>query len=253
MSKSKMEQLFDYVKLHPGITGEVVQKALPHIGGSCSSLLSQMENRKILKSEKIEVKGKKGRFSRRLIRHYTIAQEHYSLNRPAEKAPEPKQVPPPPAENRPATLEEATPLQLIEQLLKLQRTMIRQELETIISEKIVNAFAETGPPELPQEPLEKGIKRVALRRYFIVGLLPEQAFIVAKRLEGLCELRFWKDEDTSKLRAHAAWSDVTFIMTKFISHSTQDIIRKTGERMLQCNGGVTDLLFQLQNDLAGLT
>lgn len=159
-------------------------------------------------------------------------------------------VPPPTVASPPLALSEASQLQLITQLLQVQQREIAKQVEEAISLRIAQAF-ESHPDQVEATPV--GIPKTeqprSFQRFLIVGLLPAQVMVTSTKLKHLCDLRYWTDNGTDKLRAACGWADFVVTMTKFISHSTEVVIKGTGARLLRCNGGVTDLVAQVQHQL----
>ncbi len=74
----------------------------------------------------------------------------------------------------------------------------------------------------------------------VVGMLPSQAGEISSSLGLVFKLRFWKDESTQRLRNLCSTCDVAYLMTKFVSHSAQIIVKRYAADVRFANGGVSD-------------
>src|ERR1035437_7766561 len=281
-SISGMEQIYNFVAAHPGSPATVIGDGLGMARNSSSSLVTQLEQRGVLIAEK-QTNGT----NRRLIKFFRIAIPKYKLlpiqpgwlkrRKPVVKPCLPQDSPPEgwaPGERRgigtmlavnpvpvavasvvaPIALTDATQIQLIMQFFKLQQQEVAKQVENAITSRIASAFdnasASMTQPDDDHHVREKNLaKRRSFPRFFLVGLLPQQAMIVSQRLSDQCDIRFWQDDGTNKLKSSCGWADQVVIMTKFISHNTQEVIKHSGKPLLQCNGGVTDLVAQIQHCL----
>lgn len=84
----RTERIFNYVKDHPDVTAETVRKALKMEASSVSSILSQLESRKMLSSvsKALRVNSSNGKSMLRHVAHYTAIIKEYEL------LPKPKKV-----------------------------------------------------------------------------------------------------------------------------------------------------------------
>lgn len=99
----RTERIFNYVKDHPEVTAETVRKALKMEASSVSSLLCQLEQRKMLSStdKSMRVNSSNGRSMVRNVAHYTSTISEYEL------LPKPKKltvVPQVPKKDNPVTV-----------------------------------------------------------------------------------------------------------------------------------------------------
>lgn len=77
---SRMERIFNHIKDHPSSSATSVGGALAMTSSSSSSLMSQMEQRGMLKSKPVSMRAKSGRgFSEKNILHYSVAIASYEL------------------------------------------------------------------------------------------------------------------------------------------------------------------------------
>lgn len=251
---SNMERIYHFVTAHPGAPATVIGDELGLPRNSGSSLVTQLEQRGVLKSEKT-----KSNNSARMIKGFSIAIPSYKLlpipkNPKSDKSkailPQAIQVPPiavVPAIVTSIALTEATQLQLIMQFFKLQQAEVAKQVEDAIAFRIASAFENTPMAEaLDDNQVQKKVEKPrSLTRFLLVGLLPAQAMIISQRLAEFCDMRFWQDDGTPKLRTSCGWADHVVTMTKFISHATEEVIKRTGKPLMRCNGGVTDLTAQI--------
>jgi hypothetical protein len=88
---------------------------------------------------------------------------------------------------------------------------------------------------------------ISIPRAFVIGLLPEQALILRRKLHGVhVDLRFWKNEANTKLTQYADWADHIFVMTNFVSHTHIHAINNYRKKIRHCNGAVSDLERQIR-------
>jgi hypothetical protein len=170
----------------------------------------------------------------------------------AQKPPKTETFPPPAtvvAPPAPLALADATLEQLLARVVSLQRQQIAAAVEVAVAARLAAAFDVPGERAEPVSWQFAAPAARSAQRVLVVGLLPVQSAIVAQRLGGTVDLRFSTDESTTQLRAAAGWADLVVTMTKFISHSTEDVIKRTGKPLLRCNGGVTDLVTQVNHCL----
>lgn len=90
-------------------------------------------------------------------------------------------------------------------------------------------------------------------RVVVAGLKGGQKTEIENALKNHAELRFWGvDESPHQLKHLCREADKVFLMTKFVSHSHEDIIRSIApERLVRINGGVTMLCDTMRETLRG--
>ena len=93
--------------------------------------------------------------------------------------------------------------------------------------------------DTPPAPTE----RTPRARVDIIGLLSKQAEIVQRHASKDFSLRFLTKEDAERKPVTAP---VAIMMTKFVTHSTQERIRKSGAELVFANGGVGSVLGALE-------
>lgn len=79
-----------------------------------------------------------------------------------------------------------------------------------------------------------------LRVVLVVGLLPSQAGMISAEFSQCFNLKFWKDESHTKLKAMAAGADVIVVMTGKVSHRATDAISAVAHYE-PIRGGLTTL------------
>jgi hypothetical protein len=73
----KTKRIFDYIKDYPGRNATAITLALKLAPNSTSSVISQLEQRKMVRSENILIKVASG--AKRLVKHYTVCIKEYEL------------------------------------------------------------------------------------------------------------------------------------------------------------------------------
>lgn len=120
---------------------------------------------------------------------------------------------------------------------------IGEQLQDSIMQRVTEALSHMSMPA----GLPEGIGRLhpAPRnrkpRVLIVGLLNQQAQDMERALGELLSLDFVKVEHANTLEDKARNADLVVLMTKFISHQHQDIVRAVNEHIVYRNGGVSEL------------
>jgi hypothetical protein len=118
-----------------------------------------------------------------------------------------------------------------------------------LTETVMQRIDETLRQAIPQAPLPEGVTRLHAAprnrkpRVLIVGLLNQQANDVEDAMNGLLHLDFVKAEhsDPAALETKARNSDLTILMTRFISHKHQDAVKRVSDRVVYRNGSVSEL------------
>ena len=83
----------------------------------------------------------------------------------------------------------------------------------------------------------------------VVGLLGSQVHEVQMRMAGLgLDLKFAETERFREVAAASRSANATVCMTKFINHSVYAHLKKHGQHLLHCNGGITDLVKQIKQN-----
>lgn len=90
-------------------------------------------------------------------------------------------------------------------------------------------------------------------RIVVAGLKGGQKTEIEDALKSHADLRFWGvDESPHQLKSLCREADKVFLMTKFVSHSHEDIIRSIApERLIRVHGGVTTLRDTMRATLRG--
>lgn len=104
-------------------------------------------------------------------------------------------------------------------------------------EDIVNITQKTNIPN--QIKSDENIKK---KKILIVGLLAEQFHLMKSEFENI-DLKLWSTQSDSipKLRSMIGYIDRVIVMTKFISHDIDDIIKNSGVKYIRLNGGLSSI------------
>jgi hypothetical protein len=117
----------------------------------------------------------------------------------------------------------------------------------MLSAQLVNVFRQQFPVVLRQMRREKRCRPIdppkdQLKRVLVVGLLGEQENEITKRFDGIFRLSFHKDQNPNSLRALAQHADKVILMSRFISHTAQDLVKQSAVSVTLCHGAVSDLV-----------
>ena len=102
------------------------------------------------------------------------------------------------------------------------------------------------PVEIPQLDVKALIstqtapKRERLPTVGIVGLLPQQAGLIATEFGEVFDLRFWNNESNSSLKSMGIACEVV-LCTKWCSHSTTETLASVGANWRKVTGGMNEL------------
>jgi hypothetical protein len=78
-------------------------------------------------------------------------------------------------------------------------------------------------------------------RVLVVGLLNQQEQDMTRAMGEFLDLEYAKSEHHKTLEDRAKHADLVVLMTKFISHKHQEIVRHVNEHIVYQNGGVSEL------------
>lgn len=147
------------------------------------------------------------------------------------------------------TLENATTEQLLTALAVRMRADLMAEMRHHVNHVIAAGVDAVGGYAVDQSPVP--VRTVSAdtpgqscRRVAIVGLMPVQQVILQRSVKqsGVwAEVRFWTDTSMGQLHSLLKWADDTYVMTKFISHETYNVVKREARELHHCNGAVTDL------------
>lgn len=94
----------------------------------------------------------------------------------------------------------------------------------------------------PDTAKESKLAAPRLKRVLIMGLIPSQIQEVANEFKGALDLRFWRtDQSANLLKALSKQVDQTVIMTDFIAHSHEGMIKNAEVPYVRQPGGITRL------------
>lgn len=127
--------------------------------------------------------------------------------------------------------------QIVAQVAINLQPLLQRELAQVIPQQ---------PVEIPQLDVKTLIstqtapKRERLPTVGIVGLLPQQAGLIATEFGEVFDLRFWKNESNSSLKSMGIACEVV-LCTKWCSHSTTETLASVGANWRKVTGGMNEL------------
>ena len=127
--------------------------------------------------------------------------------------------------------------QIVAQVALSLQPLLQRELAQVIPQQ---------PVEIPQLDVKALIstqtapKRERLSTVGIVGLLPQQAGLIATEFGEVFDLRFWKNESNSSLKSMGIACEVV-LCTKWCSHSTTETLASVGANWRKVTGGMNEL------------
>ncbi|MBF3779525.1 hypothetical protein ISG18_12595 [Burkholderia pseudomallei] len=140
-----------------------------------------------------------------------------------------------------ATLIEAIGVKIAGMLLR----SIGEQLQESIMQRITEALGNVtlpSPGVLPEGATRMhAAPRDRKPRVLVVGLVRQQEDDVSRALGELFRFDYARVEHADNLEEKARGADLVVLMTKFISHKHQDIVRRVNEHIVYRNGGVTEL------------
>lgn len=127
--------------------------------------------------------------------------------------------------------------QIVAQVALNLQPLLQRELAQVIPQQ---------PVEIPQLDVKALIstqtapKRERLSTVGIVGLLPQQAGLIATEFGEVFDLRFWNNESNSSLKYMGIACEVV-LCTKWCSHSTTETLASVGANWRKVTGGMNEL------------
>ena len=127
--------------------------------------------------------------------------------------------------------------QIVAQVAINLQPLLQRELAQVIPQQ---------PVEIPQLDVKALIstqtapKRERLSTVGIVGLLPQQAGLIATEFGEVFDLRFWNNESNSSLKSMGIACEVV-LCTKWCSHSTTETLASVGANWRKVTGGMNEL------------
>ena len=121
---------------------------------------------------------------------------------------------------------------------------ISDEIVDMIINKINEKLSERLGCSMPvvMTAAKKAIETAQKTKVLVVGLLPQQAGLIQQEFGDKFNMDFCEATTASgKLRSQVLASDIVVTMTKFISHSHQDITLSAGGNLRRCAGGLSQL------------
>ena len=127
--------------------------------------------------------------------------------------------------------------QIVAQVALNLQPLLQRELAQVIPQQ---------PVEIPQLDVKALIstqtapKRERLSTVGIVGLLPQQAGLIATEFGEVFDLRFWNNESNSSLKSMGIACEYV-LCTKWCSHSTTETLASVGANWRKVTGGMNEL------------
>lgn len=127
--------------------------------------------------------------------------------------------------------------QIVAQVALNLQPLLQRELAQVIPQQPVET------PQLDVKAListQTAPKRERLHTVGIVGLLPQQAGLIATEFGEVFDLRFWNNESNSSLKSMGIACEVV-LCTKWCSHSTTETLASVGANWRKVTGGMNEL------------
>lgn len=135
---------------------------------------------------------------------------------------------------------------------EINNRLIKPMIDQAISQAIDKIASLLEKPKNESVDITPAVQTPKLKRVMIVGLMGEQQNTIEKEFKDAFDLRFYnKDDPIHSLKSKASTCDEVILMTKFISHKHQDLVKASGAPFSYCNGGVSDLVKQLEAMFVG--
>lgn len=153
-------------------------------------------------------------------------------------------------DNDPEPLEVAEPTdplgEILQRLIDAITTHIADQLIDTLSARLNQSLSRLNvtPPIVTPPPPPPTPKM----RFVVAGLKGTQKTEIQSAMPKTAQVSFWGvDESPHQLKAICRDADRIFMMTKFVSHSHENMIRSiASDRLVRVNGGVTTLREQMQ-------
>lgn len=170
-----------------------------------------------------------------------------------------------PVQPKPASIKHEPEFKIVEKFItktnsisdftteELQAEINRRLIEPII-EKMTNTILDSVRSMLkkPETVKVSEPQKPKLKKIMVVGLIGEQRNFIEKEFKDIFDLKFYdKDDNIQSLKERAINCDEIILMTKFISHKHQDLVKASGAPFSYCNGGISDLSKQLEAMFVG--
>lgn len=240
------KELADRIQSEPGVTGIVLRKLASALGcrpDHISKMLYAMVQSGALRDEEAAFEGKKTKayFRTRTALYKTrrpkpVAKAAKPAKpQPGTVLPETTKAPREKAPPRPVETDDAS-LGLLQGVDRLA-TDLAERLAAYVAQQVVlrlnealGSLAESlpapGQPLPPLAMLPVAPSKPRKKRVLIIGLLPQQAGLVSTEFGEALDLSFaGADDNVGKIKAQAAQAGEVLAMTKFISHSCEDLVK----------------------------
>lgn len=115
----------------------------------------------------------------------------------------------------------------------------------------VDQALDTRLPRLDLPPVDSYKHKKKLKRVFVYGLRKDVSDQVEKKLSGCYDFRCMDHAHVDKIRSAVEWADGghIYLMTNFIGHSEQDVIKDTARRLGKTTNYVTGTVTALVHAL----
>lgn len=241
------KELADRIQSEPGVTGIVLRKLASALGcrpDHISKMLYAMVQSGTLRDEEATFEGKKTKaYFRTSAALYKKTRRPKPVAKAAKPAkpqpgtvlPETTKAPSEKAPPRPVETDDAS-LVLLQGVDRLA-TDLAERLASYVAQQVVlrlnealGSLAESlpapGQPLPPLAMLPAAPSKPRKKRVLIIGLLPQQAGLVSTEFGEALDLSFaGADDNVGKIKAQAAQAGEVLAMTKFISHSCEDLVK----------------------------
>lgn len=130
---------------------------------------------------------------------------------------------------------------------ELQSEIYRRQFEPLLKEMVGSVTEKMSNQlnilfsNLVNEEESDNEERKVLPRILVVGLMPKQEEEVSREYGEFYDFKFHKDKAIGNLGNVAKKCDRVILMTKFVSHNHQNMIKNAGVELLYCNGSVSEL------------
>lgn len=235
MEKTKTEVIMDYAAVNPGKTSAEIAKSTGISQSVVATILWQKVKAKHpLVRREVKHTGPTGKpiykyF--RVLEAGTPVDSHETAPTPAPKPKEPRIKP-------------AAPVTNIDDIINSLAGALVAQVVSRVKEQLGNGLAELVPPAPVgriHHPALEAPKACKKPKVAVVGLLPQQAGLIAQEYRDCFDLSFPNKDDSKELKSAATHCDKVYEMTKFIGHSTENTLLGAGAALVRVAGGMTEL------------
>lgn len=226
---TKRNQIYAYIREHPGVTNYEIAAALDMKPSTVASQTTQMIQRGVLTRQKVGS---------------TLS----NVARYAFFAPLTEEIVP--SAKKPKSTMDDMVASFVDQFANTLVTALVETLKPRIEAKLREALPAALPKINPPAPKQEVLP--SKKKVLVVGLLPQQAGMIASEFGEVFDLNFAdKDALNGKLKTQVLHSDLVVGMVGFISHAQDDILQMAGGYYRKCSGGMTRLRDLLTQEYVG--